>query len=405
MIISMNKRRPRVDNTRHARSAFWRTASLVALLTSCLPFAGASPVEDPSNWDRGLLSVEFHDVRVEGAALVYSWDNLNVDLLLRSCIYRDAQSDLELKHFVFRRASATGSDIVRAFLETYPDYTYTQDPETGIIWFHRKDVTYDSIFSQKVKLTRNLTEASVWGSVLPRLGEALGTPVAKATASGYSSAFVTLSAGIYSIRDILNRCLIENPHMSFFTMPGEQITLSLLMPMGLLYMNPIAPPRPPAIRFWNVEFGIDSASPPTLGDLRAGMADSAPRHRWAANQYRMLAGQYYKYDDVIASGDDREKAVWRAIGQFPFNEGAMQQLQQFITNELPKSNRALAFVALMALAAKKYQRNADGCGSRRGYCAIGVRSCPARFLQNMRFIEHRSGKVAENAFRHFRVVS
>ena len=30
----------------------------------------------------------------------------------------------------------------------------------------------------------------------------------------------------------------------------------------------------------------------------------------------------------------------------------MQQLQQFITNELPKSNRALAFVALMALAAK-----------------------------------------------------
>jgi len=315
-----------------------------------------------STWDNELLNMEFPNVSIDGSSLNDSWMKLCHNLALRSVIYWDTNSDSDSKNFVFKSDAATGREILEAFLFAYPAYTFTQDPATGVIWIHRKAINYEDILSQKVQIKRSVQQVPVYSSVIIPL-RAFFPKHALPSDQGiliYAFSYgVDLSAGVYSIRDVLNLCLVENPHLILysrhFSNGDPSIGFSNLM-------NPKDTSRTAPAKFWHGVMGDGKSGVPSIEEVGAALSDANPRKRWAACVYLRMEsdslqqrGRYWKLFSSIDS--DPQKAVWEALAGATIvggvNYGHLERLQQFVTNDLPQLNPGLALLACMQLAMQK----------------------------------------------------
>jgi hypothetical protein len=312
-----------------------------------------------SKWDAGILQVEFRNVQIDGLSIDDALQKMGCSLMLRSCLYHDVKSDADDKTFVFRREVATGKEVMDAFLAAYPDYTLTQDPITGILWFHRKKVKYEEIFDQKVIVERSVEQVPVYTSILVPLFGALGskTSTKEGVLKTWSLQFVDLPAGQYSVRDILNICLVQVPVMFFNTWPpiGAK-SLESLYPDMLVYRNPLAGPRMGEIALWNSIMRTNAATnAPTIEEI--GTALSAPdfKKRWVASSILFIDEINYRDYDYLRQVDHPERAVWAALELSSWynmvGPALLQNVKQMLTNGPPKLKPSLALVAAMMVGA------------------------------------------------------
>jgi hypothetical protein len=309
-----------------------------------------------SRWDEELLGVELRDVRIEGYSVKDAWFKMSRDLLLRSCFYQDVNSKSDMTAFTFKSGTATGGQVLQAFLAAYPAYTYTQDPATGVIWIHRKLVHYDEMFSEKVQIRHSATQVPMWGSVIIPLRKLLkkdSDPIVldddlKSRTFGIG---VDLPSGVYSVKSILNMCLVQDPNVVFSTLPGSNVSVASLIPGSLTYMNPLVPPRPAAVRYWHWVMGDPANEVPTLEQVGVGLSDSDPLRRLGACAYLRLTQVNYHTADLFTNIHNPEKAIWEALAVR--NNRCLETLEQFVTNDLPRLNASLALLACMQLALQK----------------------------------------------------
>jgi hypothetical protein len=271
-----------------------------------------------SKWDENLLNIELHNVRVKADSMPAAWQEIRTKYLLRANFYRDGVSNEDSAKFTFSKEVATEGELLEAFLATYPDYTYTQDKETGILWIHQKRVNYDDILSQKVRIERPAYQVTMLTGVF--------TPLCRLFPNVHAFLFefgppmnltfdygIDLPAGNCTVREILNYCCIRNLTMSF-AIARDAEGQFFIKPIDSYYGNPLAPPRAAAVKFWEIEIGKSTNGIPNIAEISTAMSDTNPRKRWAARSYLEAAWKNYRFSDLSTNSDSPEKAVWAALG-------------------------------------------------------------------------------------------
>jgi len=300
--------------------------------------------------------MEFHDINIRGDSLVKSWKCLCTDLLLQACLYQDVKADGDSAPFEFKSKETTGKMALEAFLAAYPDYTFTQDAATGIIWIHRKKVRYEDIFSQKIRIRHSAEQVPMWGSVVMPLqalqGVSPGNDDWKLSVAWCYG--VDLPAGVYAVRDILNFCDLPNPSMVFETLPNAG---QIVWGGELNVVSPIRPPRAAAVAFWHDEISDGKEGPPTLKEIGTALSDPNPRTRWAGCLYLKMTMGNYDIGQFFTNAGGSEREVWEALALWRVSPSApgpyLYNLEHYVTNTLPQLNGGLALLACMQLAAAR----------------------------------------------------
>ena len=171
------------------------------------------------------------------------------------------------KVFVFNRDKVTGREILDALLREYAEFTYTQNPNTGIIWIHPKKLAYGDILNQRVKISHDAIGVPIYPDIYLPLRKLLGPDFIE-TPSGISrplphSYDVDVMAGTYSAREILDLCCSANPSKAFWILQPGQTEAHAIYPTPLAYPSPVAPPRVGALRFWELGIGKSTNGIPT----------------------------------------------------------------------------------------------------------------------------------------------
>lgn len=326
----------------------------------------AENIQFLSKWDKVLLNIELHDVHIKPNTMESAWLEIRGKYLLRANLYLGTKSDADLKIFSFDKKTATGKEMIEAFLDTYPAYVYTQDSKTGVIWIHPKRIKYEDILSEKIKIDHPAYQVSAVNSViipicrLLHLQQLIGFWELQSFNYG-----VDLPDGVFTARDIINICCIENPTKAFRFLPnygggGRTIILD-----NVGYRNPLALPRATAIKFWEVEIGKSTNETPSAAELSAAMSDMDPNIRLAARSYYEAAPINYQQYEIVEKSGSLENAVWAAVGveaaifkgvndpQFVVaNAGEMVK-----TNLLQIKDPSLALVISLELAREKQGTN------------------------------------------------
>jgi hypothetical protein len=377
LCLCSRPRVPRLSTIRHWIGLGKLIRTLVVLLATLAAGSRAEEFQFRSQWDEGLLDVELRDVSIEKAPLHLAWQEMATKYLLRSVMYYDVRSDADSATFSFKKDKATGRELVEAFLGAYPAYTYTQDKDTGVIWFHRKTVKYSEILKQRIAIAQPQWQISMYRSVLELLRGLLAPSISSelpfATSLGSSETFnypVDLPAGVYPARDIVNFCCLANPTKTFGFSPLRTGGLNLA-PINLPYGNPLVPPRAAAVSFWEKEIGRSTNGIPSPDEIGLALADPSPRKRWAARMYLQAAPVSYRRGDLINQSDDPRKVVWAALalrclelpsGQQPYlSRPFMGRVMQIFTNDLAHLDPGLALLTAMELAREKDDASLMDC--------------------------------------------
>ena len=319
---------------------FWHFAFTVLALLGLVMNSRAAEAAIRSKWDENLLSVELGDVRINSSLMAGAWEEMSKKYLLRANIYMDAAASSGKTTFAFAKKRATGQDLFDAFLTAFPRFTYTQDPETGVIWFHPKDVNYSEILNQKISIARRANQVPMYTDVYLPLCKLLAPDVIDssklaARASSIDPATgkapipffwlydVELPSGEYSAREILNFCCAASPTKAFLIRQqysrgqgqehkGRGRLIIFLKDLG--FLNSLAPPRIEAVKFWEVEIGKPKNGTPSFEEVRAAMSDPNPKKRSAASLYVEACIKNYPTIDLIENADGADEAVWTVLG-------------------------------------------------------------------------------------------
>ena len=193
--------------------------------------------------------------------------------------------------FKFDREQCTLAELLRALEEAYPDFTHTQDTNTGIIWLHPKSRPYESILAAKVKVEHDAMALRMRKDVMEGLFKLKLPQLRLFTAYPEQNAeyVVDLPAGTYSIRDILNICCVANPGRTFSVQTDRVEQYCDVQPLAVTGFNPkVHEVSPGALAYWRAEFDETAQTPPTLDQLMDALADKNGRTRAKARRYRDL---------------------------------------------------------------------------------------------------------------------
>lgn len=164
------KRKPGDSSRSSARGLTIALALLTAISCGLTVRVGsAAQAGHGSAWDESLPTVELQGVSIEKRGLVEAWQEIATRYLVRLCLYRDVKSDSDSRPFTFKRESATAKDLMQALLAVYPEYSYTRDEKTGIVWFHRKAVAYKDILAEQVTVARREVQLPMYLGVVEPL--------------------------------------------------------------------------------------------------------------------------------------------------------------------------------------------------------------------------------------------
>jgi hypothetical protein len=325
---------------------------LIVVFTAMVVAGKAGDALFLSKWDQALLNTEFHDVHVKTNTMVTAFEEMSTKYLLRANIYLDAAAYSDSTTFGLNKKTATGEEIIEAFLDAYPEYTYTHDPDTGVIWFHPKRVRYDSILNQKVKSEHAANQIPVYTQVLMPLNALLFPNVNILSQSSWGREpvswcyCVNMPAGDLSVRQILNLCSTADPTKAFEVGPqrwsGKTIVISCL---DLIYANPLTLPRATTLKFWEIEIGKCSNGIPSFDEVVTAMSDYNPRKRWAAWAYQEADQMNYPVPDLINKSSDSEKVIWVVLGvENTLIRGSITNYFDYIVNRFPRLANDLSHI-------------------------------------------------------------
>jgi hypothetical protein len=359
-----------------------RLVLLLALAAGLEARLLADDIQLPSKWDQELLTIELGSVNIKAypadgfrPSIVNAWEQITATYLIRANIYVDLKTAIatEKRHFEFKKEKATGKELFDAFLAAYPEYTYTRDPRTAVIWLHAKDVKYDEILKAREVILRPELQVPMLSGALEPLFKLLypkprvdvdltgrgpfnGNPLA--LLAQYNNS-VDLPAGIYSARDVLNFCCLSSPSLAFWAFEeNENGRVSLVVPSHLVERTPSAAVRPGAIRFWETEIGDTTNAPPSPDALAAALSDANPRKRWAAREYHKATREV---SHGIVSADPRivvwQCLAWKAVDAAGFGDARILKVNKVfadkkpaILNDLMRLDPGAALVTSMELA-------------------------------------------------------
>jgi hypothetical protein len=349
-----------------------------------------SAVESPisSRWDESLLNCELHDVSIESNDMRRAWQEMGKKYLLRCNLYADVISDSDSTMFSFKKKITTGKELIQAFLGSYPEYTYTQSPETGIIWIHRKIIPFKSVLPQKVSVKAAALQIPMYQGIFEPLIRLLasGYPIGisyplgmspeKYNSSSVFNYYVDLPAGEYTFRDILDFCCVQNPNQVFAFTPYVTRNHEVLIegtPLDLSYRNPVAPPRALAIAYWEMEVGKTTDDVPSYGEIVSALADSSPQIRTKALRFLELTAQNYDRNDLLRTKtvDDLRKADWAMLGLKSITFSPDSNFEMFTDEHVPwviqsisnmvEIDPGLALLVSMELAREKKEPSFIDC--------------------------------------------
>jgi len=287
-----------------------------------------------SRWDESLLSIELGAVRINPNNFIGAWEEMGTKYLLRANLFVDEQADNNQTLFAFNKQQTTAKDLLNAYLTTYPEFTYTQDPESGVIWIYPKRTNYQDILKQKINILPGARRIPMYsGAYLPlchllapsvldeydpsvpgfrsQLTDRAGKPII----SHVLFYDVDLPAGVCSARDILNSCCVANPNTAFEISPvlGRPSTHVIYI-NNLLTRNPIALPRAAAIKFWKIELGKPTNGIPSVAELGTALSDLDARRRSAACLYYDSCLINYTGSDLIKQAESIDQEAWIVLG-------------------------------------------------------------------------------------------
>lgn len=300
-------------------------------------------------WDENLLAVELGPVLIEARSLPTAWEEIGKKYFLRANLFMDSEAIAEHRArnhqpFAFHREKATGKDVFDAFLETYPAYTYTRSPETGVIWLHPKRVKFENILSEKIRITRPVTRVTMYSDVFVPLCRLLAPKVLEPSGYGETTVGIysegsylidkktgepaisdlffysmDLPAGDFSAREILDLCCVANPSKVFRVVqtgslnnPGSEICN--IAPHNLIAPMPHYPVRAQEVKFWDLTIGKASNGIPSLEEVRTALSDSSPVKRSAACLFLEASFGNYVPKTLVENAATPEQAVWTALG-------------------------------------------------------------------------------------------
>jgi len=313
-------------------------------------------------WDEDLLTTKIQNVHIQANSIEDAWLKIGTTYLLRANLYYEAVSGSNAASFSIDREQVNGKELIDALLVAYPAYTYTQDPQTAVIWIHPKSILYNDLLSQKINVAHSMNQVLMTSSVYSPLIDLLYPtisvrPTIVTLGSGDSmSYYVDLQSGVHSVRQILNLCCVQNPAAAFEVEPGRVETSHYLIGIDYSYYpNPLSPPRPLAVKYYEIEVGKPTNDIPSAVEVSAALSDPSPKKRFAARNYYAMTQMNYSWVDLIAKSDGPEKKVWTALGitsaflgdgSIPFADISSDLTNNFVKIKDP----GLALVLSMELA-------------------------------------------------------
>jgi len=299
------------------------SANLLVLILSFLLLLGATSAIGEtvnSDWDKDLLSIHIDHVAIKSHSIEEAWQQLTRKYLIRINLYAD-QPKYQEKVFIFNKNNVTAQEILDALLREYPDFAYTQNPDTGIIWLHPRKVAYGELLNQRVRIRQDAIGVVMYPDVYLPLRKLLGSDLVDSHSGTidrsppYSWFYdMDLAAGTYSAREILDLCCSADPSKTFLILQQGQSGTHTIHLIHLGYASPIAPPRGGAVRFWELGIGKSTNAIPTYRQIREAMASRDPAKRLTASLYFEACDDNYSTKNLLEKPDGSDEAIWSALG-------------------------------------------------------------------------------------------
>jgi hypothetical protein len=297
--------------------------TLCAATLACLLLHGtaaAATNETTTFWDKTLLDMELHHVDIKATSLSDARNKLGRGYLVRTVLALESGRQ-PLGAFEFAKDVCTVRELIGAMLDTYPEYTLTQDPGAGIIWIHPVSVPYESILPVRVAIPPGFTQVPMLQGVLYKLREqapgacgvlCFGGVQVFENAGAYP---VTLRPGVFTMRDIINVCCQASPSRTFgVVMKGLSASVH---PGDLLRGGqdggPLPEARPGSLRFWRLGMGKAGDAEPTPEELVDALASQDAHQRWVARSYAKAELFHVHIEAMINGVPDGRKAIWASL--------------------------------------------------------------------------------------------
>jgi hypothetical protein len=281
------------------RATFGRLGFVFCILSAIILFAAMRSMagdEDrfKSKWDTALPSMELRNVRLHAAGRSVSevWRDVASQTRVRAVLFA-TQPQTEVSNqdveFKFDRTNCVVQDLLDAFASAFPDFAFSQDPATGVLWLHPANVAYNDILNGKIKVTRPAEAVPMFTEILAPLAvfPSLHLGLVCATGGGLMSVNypVDLPAGTFTVRDMVNCCCVACPDRTWEFLPSLIGPLHDSYGYSCFLVCPYGKPLPPGAEFfWPQEIDPSVLQEPTKDQLIAALASKDSHIRWAARQ-------------------------------------------------------------------------------------------------------------------------
>jgi hypothetical protein len=319
--------------------------------------AAAATNETTTVWDKSLLSLKLGHVDLKAASIFDASNKLGRGYLVRTVLVAGLGAGSKVP-FEFASEACTVADVIAAMLATYPDYTLTQDPDTGILWLHPVSVPYESILPAKVAIPPGMEQVPMLQGILRQLQpQGAFTVFQDGIVETFENAAaypVTLRPGVFTVRDVINMCCQASPSRTFGVVGG-----SLISAGDILDDTPRPVARPGSLLFWRLGMGRAGDAEPTGAALLEALASPNPHERWVARSF-INAEMFHISIGAIINGAPRgRKAIWASLamlGTFnlvnasPYMPGLKRIQQEMSLDSAATLDRPTTVLAAMEMA-------------------------------------------------------
>lgn len=300
---------------------------LRAILVALLLFSESSVASDtgafvPAEWDRALPSMELKGVALEGDRMDRVWGKLGHQYFIRSNLYMEDFE--EGAPFRFEADSCKAGELLDAVTAHF-GYVWTRAPESGVIWIHPNDVEFEDILADQVKIGREYVGIPLLTGVVEQVRRVLppGTVVAGRWSEFLVAAGdqpVCISAGSYSMREVLDVCSQWSPSKAFAVFHDTGLDVLEISSLR----DEVTKGLPPGARlFWELNIGpLAEGEAPSDDDIGRALAAPEMRVRWASRMYLRMGTTFENTEQRmrrrIAGLSYSEQAAWEIIGFHAF---------------------------------------------------------------------------------------
>ncbi|OJH42508.1 hypothetical protein [Cystobacter ferrugineus] len=281
------------------------------LLTTTTAHAASAP-ESP-DWDRSLPELRLRDVTLSAGSLQEAWQLLNTHHLVRSVLFVKAPAKTT-GPFFFNTSHSKVRDVLNALVKAYPDFTWTADPQTGVLWIHPRALGFGELLSERLRIPRDACAVPLQTGVLLPLGAVPGLHIVPARwGSAFTNTFdtaVELPQGDYRLRDLLTLAIKPHPTKTLYIQSVRDHTRLSAVHIGSDKLT-----RPPegALLWWWIHFAELGA--PTRQELAAGLASSSPAERTASREYLEAIAWQLDLDALVREvPSSQTETLWTSIG-------------------------------------------------------------------------------------------